>query len=273
MCVTPEHFSEQVKYLKENYTVISLTDLYTALQNGKVRDRSVVITFDDGYYDNFVYAKPVLERYNVPATFFISSGHIGSDREFWWDDLERYLLCDEFPVSERICLTINGKEQVWNLPVSDLIPASDQKSWNVLMKRNFYTYYNPTERHRLYRTLQFEFKRMLQDQQNKILYDLAKWSNMSLKGRVTHRAMTGDELTQLDQNPLFEIGAHTITHPQLTRLPFDIQKNEISGGKEYLENLLGHPVESFSYPYGEKRDYDRTTALHKISRVETSCYR
>jgi peptidoglycan/xylan/chitin deacetylase (PgdA/CDA1 family) len=65
------------------------------LRDGKLPARTVVVTFDDGYRDNFVNAKPLLEKHDVPATLFLTSGYIESSRGFWWDEMERVLSADK----------------------------------------------------------------------------------------------------------------------------------------------------------------------------------
>ena len=63
-----------------------------AVSGGDVPSAGVVVTFDDGYADNFHNAKPLLERYEIPATVFVTTGYLQDQREFWWDELERILL-------------------------------------------------------------------------------------------------------------------------------------------------------------------------------------
>jgi len=84
LSVTPRHFREHIKYLKNNYEVVSLQTLHTDFLKGVLRNR-VAITFDDGYADNFVHALPILEEYNVPATIFVVAGKIGASESFFWD--------------------------------------------------------------------------------------------------------------------------------------------------------------------------------------------
>lgn len=82
LCVSPRHFEEQLQVLKR-YKVIGLHELVSSVpRNG------VAISFDDGYIDNYTTAKPLLEKYSLPATFFITNNNIGKQAEFWWDELE-----------------------------------------------------------------------------------------------------------------------------------------------------------------------------------------
>jgi peptidoglycan/xylan/chitin deacetylase (PgdA/CDA1 family) len=93
--VTPENFAKQMEHIKKHdYEVISLDELVTAIRNKKPLKRNkVVITFDDGYKDNFEYAYPVLKRFGFPATIFIitdfiGKGKIGVGKQFAsWEDI------------------------------------------------------------------------------------------------------------------------------------------------------------------------------------------
>src|SRR5215213_3511763 len=68
LCVTPENFDEQLAYFKKHFNVISLSEFVNDLANRRVKKNTVCITFDDGYTDNFLEAKPLLEKHNCPAT-------------------------------------------------------------------------------------------------------------------------------------------------------------------------------------------------------------
>src|SRR5215467_2524929 len=105
LAVSPERFARQMEYLSKHCTVIRLRDL--AEPNGFEADRCVAVTFDDGYADNFVTAAPILRRYQVPATVFVTSGYVGTEREFWWDELERVLL-QPSTLPSRLHLEVNG---------------------------------------------------------------------------------------------------------------------------------------------------------------------
>ena len=83
------------------------------------------------------------------------------------------------------------------------------------------------------------------------------------------RALTADELTELAAGGLVDIGAHTMTHPVLAELPIAAQQAEIQGSKARLEELLGHPVTSFSYPNGSL--CEETPSLVRDSGFSCAC--
>lgn len=88
--VTPENFSEQMKYLhSKGYNVISLHRLVKGITNGEEFSAgTVVITFDDGFEDNYRHAFPILRKYQMPATIFLITGYIGKDPEYLdWDQI------------------------------------------------------------------------------------------------------------------------------------------------------------------------------------------
>ena len=66
--VRPKDFEKQIKWLKDNYSIVNLWDPLN------FQEDSVAITFDDGYEDNFIYAFPILKKYNCPATIFVTTG-------------------------------------------------------------------------------------------------------------------------------------------------------------------------------------------------------
>ena len=83
---TPTSFDQQMSYLSRWFTVVSLQDVTNwVLQNKPLPRYAALITFDDGYLDNYTNAFPILKKYNFPAVIYLTSGHIGSNRPFYWD--------------------------------------------------------------------------------------------------------------------------------------------------------------------------------------------
>ncbi len=92
LCVAPNRFAEHLEVLRKHVEPMHLRDFVAKLDNGGISRPTAVITFDDGYADNLKIAKPLLERHDVPATVFLTTGYLGGQREFWWDELDRLLL-------------------------------------------------------------------------------------------------------------------------------------------------------------------------------------
>ena len=85
LCVSPENFREQIKFLKENFRVIPLVQLVREVRSKKLKSKTVVITFYYGYSDNLHNALPVLQELDIPATIFFTAGYVGSNKLFYWD--------------------------------------------------------------------------------------------------------------------------------------------------------------------------------------------
>lgn len=84
--MSPQLFADIVRALREDYAVISLSDLVERVRSGAaLTGREVVITFDDGYLDNYEFAAPVLSELRLPACFYLTAGFIETDRQFPWD--------------------------------------------------------------------------------------------------------------------------------------------------------------------------------------------
>lgn len=237
LCVSRTHFEEHLQCLRKHYSVLSLGSLVQSLKDRQLPHRAVVLTFDDGYLDNYLNAKPLLEQYDIPATVFVSTGYVDANREFWWDELEGLLLVTP-NVPEQIALPSNGTVYHWDL--SEGSNSSDIGQ--------------PTARTRVYSGLYQLLRPLSQEQREPILEKLRSQIQGGERGRADYRAMTSQEVTQLAESDLVEVGAHTVTHPVLSAHSEDVQRWEMFESKQRLEAMVGRPVTTFSYPYGDAGD-------------------
>jgi peptidoglycan/xylan/chitin deacetylase (PgdA/CDA1 family) len=228
--------------------------LVQALSDGDPPKRSVVITFDDGYADSLRRAKPLLERYDTPATVFVVTGAFGQGREFWWDELEQLIL-QPSTLPDEFQLTVNGYTHSWELGEAarytkkDALAHRHWRAWDA----------PPSRRHGLYRSLWEMLRAMPQSERQRVLDALREWASSEPVCRLTRRLLDPPEVLSLAQDGLIEIGAHTVTHPALSVLPVAMQRAEVEQGKSRLEEILGQPVSTFSYPYGSRSDYTAET--------------
>lgn len=268
LCVTPENFAEQLEILNKNFHPISLRDLAKAIVEGNIKHRSVAVTFDDGYADNFYYAAPLLKQYNIPATVFVTSGYVGEKREFWWDELERLLLQPGM-LPKTLSININGNAHTW-----DLGDSSDysEKAFELFSRWNVLDNDDPSMRHHLYRSLHSLLRPLSETERSKVLDELLAWCGAQSMARQTHRVLLPDEMISLAEDGLVEIGCHTHTHQRLATLTLDTQREEIENSKFSLEEIIDRPIESFSYPYGTKSDYttDSTDIVREVG-FSSSC--
>lgn len=228
LAVSPENFSEQMRYLRDNFPVLRFEADW-----GRITEPSVIVTFDDGYADNFLEALPIIEDVGIPATFFLGSAAIGSVEEFWWDELERLILgIDLRP--DRCQLNGIGRAMVW-------------ETGSAANRQKFYQELHPLMR------------KMTSREREAWLEQLRRWAGCGSAGRVSHRALSVAELKKGAESSLVTIGAHGVTHTRLSNLDPDEQRYEVMHSKMRLEELCGREIKVFSYPFGCRGDYDRTT--------------
>jgi len=224
LCVSPKHFAEHLEILRRNYPVLSLHKLLISLRNAQLPKRGVALTFDDGYADNLWNAKPLLEKYEVPATVFVISSSVDSLTEFWWDDLERTLLQPK-KLPSFLRLRVQGQAHEWPITNSD-------------------------ERQHVYMAIHQILQPLKPADRNQVMNDLFAWADMDPMARPDYRPLATAELIQLAQCEFVDIGAHSVTHPLLAGMSQANQTAEITGSRQKLEVILGGPVDAFSYPYG-----------------------
>lgn len=246
LSVTPQHFAEHLEVLRKYSRPTGLKQLSRMLREGRPPRRHVVITFDDGYTDNLYNARPLLERFDIPATVFVTTGHINNEQEFMWDELERLLLLPG-RLPEVLSLKIHGSVRDWRLGGAMNYSAQDlqrDRGWTVTQSDD------PSPRHALYRSLHPMLKPLPHAEQLEVLDQLRALAGVEAAGRETHRTMTTEEVLHLAGGGLIEVGSHTVTHPVLSEIPAALQREEIRRSKSQLEEILGHAVESFAYPFG-----------------------
>jgi peptidoglycan/xylan/chitin deacetylase (PgdA/CDA1 family) len=220
--VSPQHFAEQLEVLVTRRSPVPLEEIVA----GDAPRDGVAVTLDDGYADAVQAALPALEAAGVPATFFISTGHVGSGRAFWWDAAEGMLRCapgDAGPLE----LTINGETRIW--------PARDAR-----------------ERELAFLCL----SRWLHAQRSELidgaLRAIARWSGVEdpFVPPAEDRPMTVSELRRLAVAPGVTIGSHGVGHASLASLPADRRADELRTARDTLDRWLGSPPAGVAYPYG-----------------------
>jgi len=255
LAVAPRHFKEHLEILRRDFRPISLGAFVDALNNGKLPERTVIVTMDDGYADNLHEAKPLLERFDIPATVFVTAGSVGSRREFWWDELERiFLHSDNLP--DVLSLRIDGVEQRYDFGhVASCFPdrVEQHAQWNVESSEE------PSERHAVYRSLIGLLRPLSTETRCSLLDQILGWAQTDSEGRATHRTLTAAELLCLVNGGLIDVGAHSVSHSVLAVLTQEEQKTDILGSKIRLEEILGSKVNQFAYPFGSRNDYTQET--------------
>ncbi|MFN0123377.1 MAG: polysaccharide deacetylase family protein [Blastocatellia bacterium] len=268
LCISPRNFAAQLAVLQKYFRPVPLREINAAVTADSPSffpRRPVAITFDDGYADNLLAAAPLLQRYETPATIFVTSGNIGRTREFWSDELERLLLAPG-KMSRPLTLCLAGKTVAWDpgdAAEYTKTLATRHRGWTALGADT------PTPRHQIFRELYALLQPLPETEREAALAELARQTDIAPAIRESHRFLTAEELITLDRGEGIEIGGHTATHPKLSALTARGQEQEIVAGKEALEQRLGHALTSFAYPYG---DYDeKSPPLARAAGFDLAC--
>ena len=248
LAVNANNFEQHLQILKKTYLVESLPELVEQLQEKKIKKNSVAISFDDGYSDNYFTVKPLLEKYKLPATFFIASGNIDLQKEFWWDELAKILL-QTARLPQTLSLEINGRSFFYDLAEETLL--TDE----LLNKHKNYIADNPeTLRSRLYYKLWEYFSPMNVQEQLHLIEHIRNWAGVAVSARPEYLCMSSDQIKKISANNLFKIGAHTVSHPSLPDHKKEIQHEEILKNEIFLQNITAEKINLFAYPSGKYND-------------------
>lgn len=233
LAVEPYHFEKQIEYLAQNFNVISIGEMKHHLETLKpFRDRTVVVTFDGGYTDVLYTAKEVLERFEVFATVFASSANVTEGGRFWWQELEDFLIANHF--EGQLELEIDCQLYKWPL-VTQL------------------------DRFRAYDDLYSILSDKTPSEQRTIVEQITRSLDLQAEEFDNHRTMSAQELRKLVEGELVTIGGHTHSYVKLSSLPKWQQIEEVLKNKNVLEEVLGHNIQYFSYPFGNDNSYTAET--------------
>lgn len=214
-------FAAQLGIIGNLFRVVDLADAVARLRDGTLPARCAAITFDDGYANNLEVAAPILRAHGMTATFFITAGFL--DGSTMWNDI----VIESLRIARE---TLDLRELGLGV-----VPLPDWQARRQAVDRLLGTlkYRDPEERL----------------EQARAIASAAGWQPAV---RLMMQARDIRQLAALGMG----IGAHTMTHPILDRLPDEAARREIAGSKSALESLLGAAVRSFAYPNGRPhRDY------------------
>jgi peptidoglycan/xylan/chitin deacetylase (PgdA/CDA1 family) len=247
LCVSPTDFEEHLQVLTGAGRPMAVRDMAAAVRNGTLPERAIGVTFDDAYLDVLDVAGPLLRRYDVPATVFVTVGSGGRQREFWWDELERVFL-QPGPLPRVLELDVEGRAQQWRL---DDVTAHDAARLEACAGWHLSEEPAPTERRAVFRDV-YHLLRPLAEQPRQAAMDcLLSWAGRSAAApRPSRMVMSPEQVAGVAADGLFDVGAHTVTHPDLSSLTEPLRRTELRRSKEDLEAWTGMTVDGFAYPYG-----------------------
>jgi peptidoglycan/xylan/chitin deacetylase (PgdA/CDA1 family) len=245
IAVSPGRFREHLDVLRRTRRPFPLADFVRNLMAGSLPSNAVALTFDDGYVDNLLVAKPALAAADVPATVYVTTGFVGRSDAFWWDELARRILLESGPSSFE--LVIRGKRLRYDIgrepPIAPSGAAGSMRSalWSRKLPR----------RRAAIKSIWEIIRGIGEAERESVMAQIRSIFPQRNYRPWVGRAMTDGEVRTLVEDGLVAIGAHTVTHPALPRLDAAACQREIMESKRVCEDLIGAQVTDFAYPYGD----------------------
>lgn len=224
--IAADVFEAQLRFMLKHFMPIRACQ---ALEEPSAALRFAV-TLDDGYADNFTVAAPILDRLGIPATFFVVSDYVGTDRLFWWEQLAAIMRASDVPSldAQAVLPELVGAERLpQTLPLHT--EALREQAYERLSRAIRTGPHEDVPRHmqRLSDALGVVPREEGRE------YGLMDWAQLQALSRQGH-----------------DIGGHTASHSNVIGLSPDLIRREILSSCAAIEERLDAPVRSFAYPYG-----------------------
>lgn len=231
--VALDQFEEQIKLISTNFIPIPLDMIEQRALEKKQKSKFIALTFDDGYLDNFDLAVPVLEKYGVYATIFVTTGFISGAAKPWWFALEELI-----QESSTIDLIWKQESYSYSLDSIDKRYLCWDQLWQLFKESSL------TDRKELSKRLRLD---KFESGLDKIFPSM-------------------ERLKQYKRHPLISLQPHTVSHPVLSQESNHSARAEIIASKQALESILYGNSSSFAYPYGDSnsvspRDFELVKEL------------
>jgi peptidoglycan/xylan/chitin deacetylase (PgdA/CDA1 family) len=232
---TPAELDAQIAYLKDHFDMTTLERAVAMLNGETPRRASILITFDDGYLDNYMLAFPILRKHGVQGVFFLPTAFIGKARVPWWDAIA-YMVkkCRK----KSIHLDYPG-------PATFDLENDGVRRVSIQILNAF---------------IQPEVK-----DSARFIAQLEEICEIPRPERSEERLfLNWDEAREMQQHGM-AFGSHTHTHDILSKLSPERQREEVFQSREILENELKQRIDTLAYPVGQRHCFsaDTVEALEK----------
>jgi peptidoglycan/xylan/chitin deacetylase (PgdA/CDA1 family) len=226
---TAEQFDWQIEYLKRRYHLTTLEQLLALIDGSTLSEPAVLITFDDGYIDNYRTAFPILRRHDVQGVFFLPTAFVGTGRLPWWDEIAYIVKRSR---NMRICLDF-PEPMTFDL-------ARDGVDWCIMHILRVY-------------------KQPSMQDHNRFVEALEKACESSRPlGDAERCFLSWDEARQMQEAGM-AFGSHTHTHEILSKLPSERQHEEVYVSREILQYELRRNIDTLAYPVGAPDAFSENT--------------
>lgn len=219
--VPPAEFEKQMQFIKKNFETVSARELLETMEKGTCGPKPpALISFDDGYRDNLEGAYPVLHFYQIPAIIFLATGSVETGEPIWTARVDQLFRSAGSPQ-----LTLE------NIPGKKSFELKD-----------------PYQRMKASYQVKKEMKDVPDPQRQIILRELEEKIGAPAGSKQESEMLSWAEVRRLLQDPLIEIGSHTVTHRMLDHLTPQEIREELFESKAKIEAETGRKIDFLSYP-------------------------
>jgi ubiquinone/menaquinone biosynthesis C-methylase UbiE/peptidoglycan/xylan/chitin deacetylase (PgdA/CDA1 family) len=228
-------FDEEMRYLKNHHNPISLPYFIRAFKDGRpIPDNSVIVTMDDGYESNYVLAYPILKRYGIPATIFITTDFVQNNKYLWVDRIEYAISRTE---EKTLTCDVYGKAYSFDLSTRGSKMRADNKVRSLL-------------------------KRLPLDVRSAIVEGIEEQLRERLSTIITpniYRPLQWGQVREMVDSDLVTIGSHAHNHIALAKCKGSQAEDELTISKEIIETHTERICDIFCYPNGAIGDFNART--------------
>jgi peptidoglycan/xylan/chitin deacetylase (PgdA/CDA1 family) len=224
-------FARQMEYLARCCNVLALEDAVVRLRDRDVPENAVVVTFDDGYHDNYTYAFPILSRLSIEATIFLATD------------------------------AIDGVTPLWHDRVFAAFRETRERNLRGYLPGNamaVYSLENVVDKLAVQSRVLCFLRTLGENERDGWIDRLVEQLNIVEQLRRPALMLSWKEVREMHAHGI-RFGSHTMSHPVLSTLSPERTRAEISGSKKIIEDQLGATVSVFAYPNGTMADFTQVT--------------
>jgi peptidoglycan/xylan/chitin deacetylase (PgdA/CDA1 family) len=220
--IAPQFLDSLITYLKrDGYVFVSMDEAVDRIAARTHTQKFAAITADDAYRDNLTEALPVLEKHGAPITIYVAPSLINGSADLWWELVEDVVIARDYVYVP----TPEGRVRL------DCSTPAKKNEANVYL-HDYLT------------------REVREEDQREIVRELARSAGVDVERPRREMLMSWQELRTIARHPLATIGAHTVNHYNLKRLPEEKAYHEMADSARILEFELGTMPRHFAYPYG-----------------------
>lgn len=220
--VRPDFLDDAILRMRAfGYETVTLDEAVRRVeQTDEPQKKFVHFTFDDAYRDNLRFALPVLRRRRCPFTLYVPTAFVDGVGEVWWQALEDII------AAQTAIAVMNGSE-------TEYLPCATLR-----------------EKRETFELVYARMRRMPEPDRVALIRDLAGKYGFDLEQHCRELIMDWGELRKLADEPLCTLGAHTVHHYELSKLPAAEVRSEIEQSAKVIAAQFGKLPQHLSYPIG-----------------------